>query len=330
MESKVSIIVAIYKSEKFLDKLINSLINQSYKNIEIILVDDGSPDNSGEICDKYAAIDSRIRVIHKENGGACEARNQGMEIATGDYIVIVDGDDWLELDFVEYMLKLIRETNSDMALSDKIFTTRDRQQTKIDYIETWTPEQATAAIIYPKMEIGPWNKIYSAKLLKDNNITFSVKWSGEGLYFSSTAAQHANRIGVGHRKVYNYRLNNANSGLTKYNLQMGLNAYDNIRYIRDHLYLRDEMVLRAIDCHIWRNYGYVLFLIIATNSQKENSDLYRECLKQIKRTMFPVILKSDFGFKTKVHMLLEGLFPVFIYKNRVKRNIKLLKKDKME
>ena len=76
MEEKVTIIVAIYKSEKFLDKLVNSIINQSYRNLEIILVDDGSPDNSGAICDKYAQEDDRIIVIHKKNGGACEASNR--------------------------------------------------------------------------------------------------------------------------------------------------------------------------------------------------------------------------------------------------------------
>ena len=80
---KVSIIVAIYNSAAFLDKLITSIINQSYKNIEVILVNDGSPDNSGEICDKYAAKDPRIKVLHKTNGGACDARNKGLELVTG-------------------------------------------------------------------------------------------------------------------------------------------------------------------------------------------------------------------------------------------------------
>ena len=91
---KVTAIVAIYKSEKFLPKLIESLIHQTWQNLEIILVDDGSPDNSGEICDEYAKKDDRVIVIHKENGGACEARNVGMDRATGEYMLIIDGDDW--------------------------------------------------------------------------------------------------------------------------------------------------------------------------------------------------------------------------------------------
>lgn len=120
---KVTIIVAIYKSEKFLDKLIQSIINQTYKNLEIILVDDGSPDNSGQICDKYALVDQRIRVIHKKNGGACEARNTGLKETNGEYVSIIDGDDWLELDYVEYLMKLIQMTKAEIAMTDKIFTT---------------------------------------------------------------------------------------------------------------------------------------------------------------------------------------------------------------
>ncbi|MBQ9207669.1 MAG: glycosyltransferase [Treponema sp.] len=292
---KVSIVVAIYKSEKFLDKLILSLIHQTYENIEIILVDDGSPDGSGAICDKYAAQDKRICVIHKQNGGACEARNVGMEKASGEYMVIVDGDDWLETDYVEYMMMLIQTTGSDMAMSDKIFTTRDRVQTKEDKIETWTAEEAACAIIYPRIAIGPWNKIYSTKLLRENNISFSVKWSGEGLHFSCVAAQHANHVGVGHRKVYNYRLNNVNSGLTHYNLQMGLNAFENIRIIKDTLYLDSEKLRTACDWHIWKNYGYILFLIIATDSKRENLALYKDCRKNLLLRLPKVLVKSRVG-----------------------------------
>lgn len=197
---KVTAIVAIYKSEKFLPKLLDSIINQTWKNLEILLVDDGSPDNSGLICDKYAKKDKRIRVIHKENGGACEARNVGLTEATGEYILIIDGDDWLEKDYVEYLMNLIHETGSEMAMTDKIFTTRDRNQTEQDRIETWTPEEAFCSIIYPKIPIGPWNKIYKTSLLKDNHIDFNRPWSGEGLYFSAMAASCSNRVGVGHKK----------------------------------------------------------------------------------------------------------------------------------
>ena len=174
-QNLISVIMPVYKTEEsHLRKAIESVINQSYRELEIVLVDDGSPDNSGEICDTYASKDDRISVIHKKNGGTCEARNYGLSVCTGDFIMIIDGDDWLENDCVEYMVKLIKQTNSDMAYSDHVFTTRDRKQIEKDCIETWSPGKAAAMIVYPYMPLGPWNKIYRKSLLDENNIPKKV------------------------------------------------------------------------------------------------------------------------------------------------------------
>ena len=327
---KVSAIVAIYKSEKFLPKLIDSIINQTWQNLEILLVDDGSPDNSGAICDNDASRDDRIRVIHKKNGGACEARNVGLAEATGEYILIIDGDDWLELDYVEYLMNLIHQTGAEMAMTDKIFTTRDREQTKKDAVEVWTPEDAFCGIIYPKFPIGPWNKIYKASLLKEHHIDFNRPWSGEGLYFSSMAVQCANKVAVGHRKIYNYRLNNANSGLTHYNLKMGTNAMVNIRYIGETRIVKTKRTENAVNWHIWKNYGYVLFLIIATDAVKENQALYDECIRNLRTRLFGVLVHSELGPRTKAHMLVQGLFPVWWAKRDLRNNQVALENDKME
>ncbi len=329
-EEKVSVVVAIYKSEKFLSKLIASVINQTYKNLEIILVDDGSPDSSGKICDEFAKKDNRIIVIHEKNRGACEARNNGMKQASGKWLVIIDGDDWLETDFVEYMVELVHETNSDMGMSTEIFTTRDRIQTKNDKIETWSSDFAASRIILPYIAIGPWNKIYNLEMLRKNCLTFSRPWSGEGLYFSSFAAQYSNHVGVGHRKVYNYRLNNVNSGLTNYKLEMGTNAFENIRYIKDNLVIRSQLLINACNWHIWKNYNFILFLIIATNSKKENLALYKDCLKNNRKLFISANLKADLKSKTKIKCLIQGLFPVLFAKRALKKQQKALKKDLME
>ncbi len=326
---KVTAIVAIYKSEKFLPKLLDSIINQTWKNLEILLVDDGSPDNSGLICDKYAKKDKRIRVIHKENGGACEARNVGLTEATGEYILIIDGDDWLEKDYVEYLMNLIHETGSEMAMTDKIFTTRDRNQTEQDRIETWTPEEAFCSIIYPKIPIGPWNKIYKTSLLKDNHIDFNRPWSGEGLYFSAMAASCSNRVGVGHKKIYNYRLNNENSGLTHYNVVMGTNALENIKYIKENRVIKTKRTENACNWHIWKNYGYILFLIVATNSVSQNKVLYKDCIHNIRIRLIKVLIHSEFGVKMKIKMLIQGLAPVRWAKNYIKQQLVAFKEDTM-
>lgn len=327
---KVTAIVAIYKSEKFLPKLLDSIINQTWKNLEILLIDDGSPDNSGAICDEYAQKDNRIRVIHKKNGGACEARNVGLAEAKGDYILVIDGDDWLENDYVEYLMNLIHKTGSDMAMTDHIFTTRDRIQIEKDNIETWTPEEAFCGIIYPKFPIGPWNKIYKTSLLRDNHIDFNRPWSGEGLYFSAMAAQHSNCVGVGHKKIYNYRLNNVNSGLTHYNIVMGTNALENIKYISDNRIVRTKRTKYACDWHIWKNYGYTLFLIIATKSISENRKLYDECIHNIHSNLVKVLIHSELGLKMKLKMLVQGLFPIWWAKRDLKKQQAALKADMME
>ena len=327
---KVSAIIAIYKSEDFLPKLLDSIINQTWKNLEILLIDDGSPDNSGEICDNYAMKDSRIRVIHKKNGGACEARNVGLAEATGDYILIIDGDDWLEKNYVDYLMNLIHKTGTEMAMTDQIFTTRDRKQIEHDEIEICTSEEAFCRIVYPKIPIGPWNKIYKTSLLKDNHIDFNRPWSGEGLYFSAMAAQYSNCVAVGHRKIYNYRLNNMNSGLTHYNVIMGINALNNIKYIKEHRIICTKRTEYACNWHIWKNYGYTLFLIIATNSIHENNKLYNECIYNMRARLVGILLHSELGIKTKFKMLLQGVLPVLWAKKELKKQQAAFKADIMK
>lgn len=327
---KVSLIVAIYKSEKFLDKLITSIINQTYKNLEIILVDDGSPDNSGIICDKYAKQDDRIKVIHKENGGTCDARNKGIEAVTGEYFFIIDGDDWLEPDFVDYLLGIALKTESEFAFSDKIFTTMDREQTKEDKIEIWTPEEATAAIIYPHMEIGPWNKIYKTSMIKENNISFSVPWSGEGLYFAVMAAQHSTRVGVGHRKVYNYRLNNEGSGLTNYNVQLGFNALDNIKFIGESLVNKTPRLEKAVNWHIWKNNYFLLSLIIATDNVNKYKKEYYNCIHYIRKKLPAVLIQSEVSIYEKCRMIYIAMNPVRYAKKSIERRRISLANDNYE
>lgn len=112
----VTVVVPIYNVENYLDRCVSSIINQSYDNLEIILVDDGSKDNSPKICDSYEKKDSRIKVIHKKNGGLSDARNKGIDIASGKYICFVDSDDWIECDMIERMYNTIQKDNSNISI----------------------------------------------------------------------------------------------------------------------------------------------------------------------------------------------------------------------
>ena len=115
-EELISVIVPIYNVEQYLEKCIESIISQTYKNLQIILIDDGSNDKSGKICNKYAEKDKRVVVIHKENAGVSEARNTGLDNAKGEWITFVDADDWIEEEYCQRLYNLVIETNSDVAL----------------------------------------------------------------------------------------------------------------------------------------------------------------------------------------------------------------------
>ena len=116
MSDKISIIVPIYNVKKYIQQCVESLINQTYKNLEIILIDDGSTDGCGELCDEFGKKDQRIHVIHKQNGGLSDARNKGIDVASGDYIGFVDSDDWISHNMYEKMLSSLKSVNADIAV----------------------------------------------------------------------------------------------------------------------------------------------------------------------------------------------------------------------
>lgn len=119
--TKITIIVPVYQVEDYLDRCVQSLMRQTYSELEIILVDDGSVDSSPQMCDQYAKIDNRVKVIHKENGGLSSARNSGIDVATGDYIMFVDSDDYIELDTCQRLYELIDEATDIVSLAFPAF-----------------------------------------------------------------------------------------------------------------------------------------------------------------------------------------------------------------
>ncbi len=177
----VSIIVPVYKVEKYLNKCVESIVNQTYTNLEIILVDDGSPDDCGKICDEYKKADRRIKVIHKQNGGLSSARNAGLDICSGDYICFVDSDDEIAPDYVEILLKKQQEYNADIVccLAKEI-----NEQSNENFI--WKSVQKDTVFSdniiesYYKLRCGndfdntftvAWNKIYKKEIFNDLRYT---------------------------------------------------------------------------------------------------------------------------------------------------------------
>ncbi len=210
MESKlISVIVPVYKVEKYLCRCIDSILNQTYKNLEIILVDDGSPDSCGNICDDYALRDSRIKVVHKENGGLSSARNAGIDIAEGEYLSFIDSDDYIAPEFIERLYKLCIDNNADIAQC--AFLSTDKDDEKWDNLSTFTKVFTNEEMLY-----NLYNQLYVptvvavTKLYKKtvfDNVRFPFKKVYEDEATSYKLIYNAKRIVVVDEKLYFYYTN---------------------------------------------------------------------------------------------------------------------------
>lgn len=168
---KISIIVPVYKVEKYIHKCIDSILNQTFKDFEVILVDDGSPDNCGKICDDYAKKDNRVVVIHKENGGQATARNAALDIARGEYIGFVDSDDYIQNDMFENLYNACTIDEADISI---IGTKEVNESGKV--IHEYIPNNITFSEILKRAH--PWNKLFNKKLFVDSDLSFY-----EGKYY---------------------------------------------------------------------------------------------------------------------------------------------------
>lgn len=204
--AKISVIVPVYKVEPYLDKCVSSIVNQTYKNLEIILVDDGSPDNCPAMCDAWAEKDSRIRVMHKTNGGLSDARNAGMAVATGKLMAFVDSDDWIVPDMYEYLYQRLTEDNSDIAACGVQMVWEDKTPSRTLTREgscVLNQEEAMRAIIEESWLKQPvWYKLYKTELVRD--ILFPVGKYHEDVFWSYQAVGRAQRVSVSDHIGYYY------------------------------------------------------------------------------------------------------------------------------
>jgi glycosyltransferase involved in cell wall biosynthesis len=205
---KISVIVPVYKVEAYLKTCVNSIQNQTFQNLEIILVDDGSPDNSGKICDELAINDSRIKVIHKENGGLSSARNEALKIATGDYIGFVDSDDCIIPDFYGYLYNLIKKYNTDIAQGNFLRISSEYINDVSNIIDGENKKQNIEEKIYTSkedpyvQEVVVWNKLYKKEVFE--NITFKEGKLHEDEFTTHKILYNANNIVVSTRYIYGY------------------------------------------------------------------------------------------------------------------------------
>lgn len=210
----VSLIVPVYNGADYLKKGIDSILRQTFSDFEVILVDDGSTDGSGAVCDAYAAADSRVRAVHKENGGAGSARNRGIELAAGEYLMFPDADDWMEPAMLEEMVRRARETDADVVIcgfrNHTSYSDAPGAAVRAGtaYFGTKQEVRAYVTSLFPDGVVGyPWNKLYKAERIRENALRFPAMRRYQDGMFNLAFFEHAGSCALLDRELYHYKVN---------------------------------------------------------------------------------------------------------------------------
>lgn len=308
MSELVSVIIPIYNVEKYIVKTVESVMKQDYSNIEIILVDDGSPDDSGKIIDELKAKDSRIICIHKENGGVSSARNAGMDIANGEYVTFIDGDDWVEPNYISYLLSLILKYNCDVGMSKNNYSVVDSKSIDADYLIS--DMQAIESIYLGNIFVAVWNKIYRMSVIKKNNIRFDESiWYGEGMLFNIDYLQVVDKVAVGEKSVY-HQVSNPNSAMRKFNVKS-----------KEHWKKSNIKIENAWEYHYRAIKLTMVSGIARYNLENEYPDVYSDCIKCLKNDL-KISLRVRIPLKLKLLYIAWAMFPQLMVKRCKWKNVK--------
>lgn len=310
---KISIVVPIYKVELYIKKCIETLIGQTYKNIEIILVDDGSPDNCGKICDEYSKKDKRITVIHKKNGGLSDARNAGIKIATGEYIMLVDSDDYIELNSCEELEKIINKTKADIIAFKKTNKFEDGVEQRTEDTEKYkeyTNKEAYIELIYGRnFEITAWSRIYKKDILK--NIPFPVGVLSEDFAIAHKLFMASNKIVFYDKTLYNYLIrNNSIMGNISRNHAIDLyNITNEVYKFQKNNFKEHILKIKTVHYNNLMKISYFL----KNEKDKETNKILKECNKVLRNVKY-----REVEFKTKIAL--------FLFKHNKKLFMKVMAK----
>ncbi|MBR4351284.1 MAG: glycosyltransferase family 2 protein [Bacilli bacterium] len=311
----VSIIVPMYNSEKYLDECISSILSQDYKNIELILVDDGSTDGTLKKAKEYENKDGRVKVIHQKNSGVSTARNNGIKKSKGTYITFVDSDDFIASNFISYYVSLIKKYKSDIVLSRMPIKYRSTDvveepiiSEKIDII---SGKECALEMLYYKIFIASWNKLFRKSLLANNSLLFEEKLSfGEGFNFSIDAFLKSKKVCITSLKKYYYRVDNLSSVMTKFSLKQVYGSFDAIDRLKDKYASVDGELSMAIKYADWHTHFDSLNSIVGTKNIKNNRDLYKSVKKTV-RSDAKYALKAPISRKEKMKGLMCLINPYF-------------------
>ncbi|MFV9551020.1 glycosyltransferase [Algibacter sp. PT7-4] len=304
MNPKISIIVPVYNAEKYIAKCIESILDQTYRNLEVILINDGSKDNSLAICNTYKNIDSRIIIINQENEGTSSARNKGLEIATGNYIGFVDGDDVIEKEMYEILILSILKHNLKFVECDFI-KSNTYKQFKFDEIRTviQSKDEAISRIEKPGF-YNVWTKLFEAKLLK--NIRFAYGKIHQDALFVSEVYKSIEKIGYVKVPLYIYTSDNESITRTNYNIKK-VQGIDVILETNSNLMeVTNNKKNKVLLNKILIKYLVFNYVQLYNNSNLDKDIYYRKKIKQIIKKKATI---KDFNF----YVLLIKFFPTKFY-----------------
>lgn len=236
MDEKISIIIPVYKVENYLEKCIDSILCQTYRNLEVILVDDGSPDKCGEICDRYAAKDNRVKVIHKKNAGVARARNDGIDIATGDYISFIDSDDWIAENAYEVLYNGLKEYNADCSVGGCVNVIEKNdilqpQERKSQGVRCVDAEEAMKGILLKGSAV--WNRLFKRDIFQE--IRFPLDRINDDEVVALHAYAECKKIVFLDADTYYYRIRSNSITTSKFSLKKldwYYNSIDNLEFVK--------------------------------------------------------------------------------------------------
>lgn len=297
---QISVIIPVYKVEQFLGDCIKSLLSQTFSDYEIILVEDGSPDNSGKLCDEFAAGDSRIKVVHKENGGVSSARNKGIEIAEGEWICFVDSDDWVEPEYLELLYQTAVENKADVSVCG--FAGAEKIKLK-----TFTGTDACVSVFSQK-GFGGFSplKLIRADILKSGEqLRYNEKYRYlEDSEFFLRVFKKCRKVVWNNYPLYHYRENTSSVTQQKTNMELVNHAFDVMRNI---LEVEPNRKIRTAVRMEYLNFEFGL--ILADYRSGEFSADFHVWLSDLKKNLFPILLNSGVKSKRKLAVLLMVICP---------------------
>lgn len=308
MNPKISIIVPVFNVENYIHDCIDSILTQTWQDFELILVNDGSSDRSGEICDEYSKKDNRITVIHKENGGQSSARNRGIDIAKGDYIGFIDSDDWINRDMYKVLYEKAIETDSEISACNIIEYQKDSSkrffsQDTTDYL--YGRNEAMSEIyLNERLTFSPCNKIYKRELFKE--ICFKEGYILEDMDFAYKIIHLCNKIHYTGQALYNYRYND-NSTLRKAFSKKRLDEYQ-VRKDMYTFYL-ENYPNQANDVYAeWFLKGLELYINVEKYYQNEKKQ-YKYLIASDRKQLKSLVVKKDYNKKKKLLLSIGLISP---------------------